>query len=341
MSMSHPRIGFLGCGWIGLARLEALRKAGVCSVVAIADLDSESRRRGKELIPEAEVFDSLNPLLRADLDGIVISTPNAQHAEQSRIALAHGLSVFCQKPLGLDADETTQVIAAARRADRFIASDFSYRFTTAMQRIDELINGGVLGNIYALDLVYHNSYGPDKAWYYDRLLSGGGCLIDLGIHLVDLALWTLKFPAIRVSSVRLFSHGEVKRSNSRSLEDYATAVLDSEYGTRISITCSWNQPMQGEALIYGAFRGSTGLAEIRNVNGSFYDLIADYYSYDRHEILSQPPDDWNGRAIIGWALQLGRNNRFNESSSELLRVADVVDRMYAASQTEDLFCAPE
>ena len=58
-----------------------------------------------------------------------------------------------------------------------------------------------LGRTYAVDLVFHNAYGPDKAWFYDPALSGGGCVMDLGVHLVDLALWALDFPAVtKVSS---------------------------------------------------------------------------------------------------------------------------------------------
>jgi predicted dehydrogenase len=336
MSIYRPRIGFLGCGWIGRARLEALLRAGVCSLVAIADLDQESRRFARTIAPEAEIFDSFLPLLACNLDGIVISTPNAQHAEQSQIALRHGLAVFCQKPLGLNTQETAQVITAARQADRLIASDFPYRFTSSMQRIDRMISTGTLGKLYALELLFHNSYGPDKAWYYDPALSGGGCLIDLGIHLVDLALWILRFPAVRVSSARLFSRGVINTNKIGPPEDYATAVLDSDYNTRISITCSWKQPMRGQAMIYGAFRGSNGLAEFRNVDGSFYDFSAEYHSATQHEVLSEPPDEWAGRALIAWVSQLGRENRFNESSSELLRVANLVDDLYAASRSESL-----
>ena len=83
--------------------------------------------------------------------------------------------------------------------------DLSYRHTTGMQRIRELIRAGELGHVYAVDLVFHNAYGPDKPWFYDVALSGGGCVIDLGIHLVDLALWTLGFPRVRGVASRLFA----------------------------------------------------------------------------------------------------------------------------------------
>jgi predicted dehydrogenase len=333
--MSYPRIGFLGCGWIGCARLKALQNAGVCSIEALADPDSDSISRAANLAPEAKVFASLESMFECDLDGIVISTPNAQHAEQSRKVLSRGLAVFCQKPLGRNRPETEEIVAAARRANRLIASDLSYRFTSGMQRIRELVESGIPGKLYALELCFHNSYGPDKAWYYSRSSSGGGCLIDLGIHLVDLALWILRFPKLRVSSARLYSGGlPLTREAGFAIEDYASATLDVEDGAHIQIACSWKQPTGGDALISGTFRGSNGTAEFSNLKGSFYDFSARYHSADQHELIAEPPDDWGGRAITRWALQLAQNNGFDDSAFELVRVADMLDRIYVASRAE-------
>ena len=100
------------------------------------------------------------------------------------------------------------MVNAAREADRLLAVDLSYRFTEGMQRIREVVQSGGLGRIYAVDLVFHNAYGPDKPWFYDPALSGGGCVMDLGVHLVDLALWTLEFPSVSHVSSKLFRDGE-------------------------------------------------------------------------------------------------------------------------------------
>src|SRR5947199_289519 len=80
-------------------------------------------------------------------------------------ALKRGAAVFCQKPLGRTAAEARAVIDAARAADRLLCVDLSYRFTDGMRRIRELVRAGALGRVYAVDLVFHNAYGPDKAWF--------------------------------------------------------------------------------------------------------------------------------------------------------------------------------
>src|SRR5204862_1700148 len=137
-----------------------------------------------------------------------------------------GIAVFCQKPLGRSAAEAQAVVDAARRADRLLSVDFSYRFTAGMQAIAELVRSGALGRVFAADLVFHNAYGPDKPWFYDRAQSGGGCVIDLGTHLVDLALWALERRGFDNVTARL--HGE-------PVEQHAVVQLD-----EVRLACSWN-----------------------------------------------------------------------------------------------------
>src|SRR5690606_27189512 len=117
-----------------------------------------------------------------------------------------------------DAAEAKAVIDAARRADRLLDVDLSYRHTEGMRRIRALIEANELGDVFAVDLVFHNAYGPDKAWFYDRSLSGGGCVMDLGAHLIDLALWALDFPEVMRASGSLYSQGRPLDADSDEVE---------------------------------------------------------------------------------------------------------------------------
>src|SRR5215207_5923274 len=98
-SVRIPRLGFLGLGWIGRNRLQAVIESGLADVVAIADPSAESVAKSRELAPTASVANGLEQLLEADLDGVVIATPSAQHAQQAVTALNSGRAVFVQKPL--------------------------------------------------------------------------------------------------------------------------------------------------------------------------------------------------------------------------------------------------
>ncbi len=278
--------------------------------------------------PGMQRADSLDALLDLGLDGVVIATPSALHAAQSIAALNRGVAVFCQKPLGRSAAETATVVAAARTADRLLAVDFSYRDTAAMQSIRDQVKAGGLGHIYAVDLVFHNAYGPDKPWFYDRTQSGGGCVIDLGVHLVDLALWTLDFPAIRSVTAQLFSQGTPLDRHSDQVEDYAVATLDLATGTVVRLACSWRLHAGRDAVISASFHGAKAGAALHNIGGSFYDFAAERFEGTSTEMMAQPPDDWGGRAVQAWATRLASDNRFDPAAERLVDVAAVLDRIY-------------
>jgi predicted dehydrogenase len=212
-----PRLGFLGVGWIGRNRLDAIERAGVARVAAIAD-------------PAVE---------------------------------------------------------------------------DALPGYDDLL---------AADLVFHNAYGPDKPWFRDPALAGGGCLIDLGIHLVDLAVWILDLqPATH--SARL--HGA-------PVETWATAELD-----HVRLACSWDLHAGRDAVIEATFLGEDGTVRVANVGGSFYDFRCELLRGTSREALVEPPDAWPGRAAVAWARRVAAGAGFDAAEgAELVRVAEILDRLY-------------
>ncbi|TFI58145.1 Gfo/Idh/MocA family oxidoreductase [Sphingomonas parva] len=325
-SSQRPRVGFLGVGWIGRQRMEAMLRTGAIEAAAIADPSPDMAAEARKLAPGAALVDGLDGLLAQGVDGIVIATPSALHVEQSIRALEAGAAVFCQKPLGRDAAEAAAVVAAARAADRLLAVDLSYRFTEGMRRIRELLDGGALGTVFAADLVFHNAYGPDKPWFYDPALSGGGCVMDLGVHLVDLALWALDFPKVTSVSSQLLSGGAPLAPG--SVEDYAVAQIGLESGASVRLACSWRLPAGCEAVISAAFYGTGGGAALRNVGGSFYDFTAERFHGTTSETLVSPPDEWGGRAAADWATRLGQGARFDPAAERLVEVAALLDRIY-------------
>jgi predicted dehydrogenase len=325
---SLPQLGFLGVGWIGRNRLEVIANHQAGQVRYLADPEPANAAEALKAAGQAQVVDSLPDMLTDEVDGIVIATPSALHAQQAIQALEAGKAVFCQKPLGRTAQETRQVVEAARRADKLLGVDLSYRHTQAMQAVYQVVQSGELGDIYAVELVFHNAYGPDKAWFYDPRLSGGGCVIDLGVHLVDLALWCLGFPAVEKVSSTLFSQGQRLTGTEGKVEDYATASISLQTGTHLQLTCSWNLPAGQEAVISATFYGPKGGVAFRNTNGSFYDFVAQRFYGTRTETISLPPDDWSGQAGVAWARQLAAGAAFQEEAEEFVQVAAVLDQIY-------------
>jgi predicted dehydrogenase len=325
------RVGFLGVGWIGRHRMEAMLATGLVEAAAIADPSPEMLEAAIRVAPQAKMLSNMDELLAEDLDGIVIASPSAQHAEQTIRALNAGVAVFCQKPLGRTAREVEAVIEAARNADRLIGVDLSYRYTKGMCEIMALLKTQQLGQVTAVDLTFHNAYGPDKPWFYDKILSGGGCIIDLGVHLIDLALWALDFPEVVSVTSHLLAQGRPLSKASDQVEDYAVATLVLATGTVVRLACSWRLNAGQDCIIDASFYGTTGGAAMRNVGGSFYDFATDRFSGTVTERLAEPPDEWSGRAAIAWAQQLAENPKFVAEVAHLVRVSEVIDRIYAGS----------
>ncbi|HKF82079.1 MAG TPA: Gfo/Idh/MocA family oxidoreductase [Solirubrobacterales bacterium] len=318
-----PRLGFLGVGWIGRHRMEALARDGLARVTAVADPRAEALEAAGEVAPRADRAASLEELLEHDLDGIVIATPSGLHAEQAVAALERGLAVFCQKPLGRDREETGRVLRAAREADRLLAVDLSYRHVEALRAARAVVAAGEIGRLHSLDLVFHNAYGPDKPWFTQAELSGGGCLIDLGTHLVDLALWLTGAEQVGVETARTLSlHGH-------AVEDQASAELTLDDEVRARLACSWFQPAGGECAFECTAWGSEGAVSVRNVGGSFYDFRAELWRGTSAEKLAEPPDAWGGRAIGAWTARLATDRRYDPAADELELLARTIDDVYA------------
>jgi len=323
-----PRLAFLGVGWIGKNRLQALENSGLSENIGIYDPKEETIAQAVQEIPSVNVYSSYDELLEQDVDGIVIATPSALHANQAIKALEAGKAVFCQKPLGRNHKETTDVVRAAQRANRLLGVDYSYRHTQGIKALKHFLEEGSLGKIYKVEAVFHNAYGPDKDWFYDPHLSGGGCLMDLGSHLIDLILYMFNAPSLEVRYANILSAGKPIVNREEQVEDYAEAHIVSSTGVNIRMACSWKMSIGKDADIQFKVYGTNGGLHFHNLNGSFYDFQTDVYRQNSSEILITPPDDWGGRAIQEWAKQLSKDNSFRSANQELIKSASLLEDIY-------------
>lgn len=320
-------LGFLGVGWIGRNRMDVLVKNGVAIPAVISDVNIENAVSIS--MDDTVVCTCIEKLLEhTSLDGVVIATPSALHAEQAKAALNAGFAVFCQKPLGRNLDEVSSVVNTARSKNRFLGIDFSYRFLKTVSIVNNLNRCGDIGKVFAVDAVFHNAYGPDKPWFYDAQLSGGGCVIDLGIHLVDLVLYLFDFPVVSGVHSRLYANGKRIRGRGSEVEDYASANFELENGCVVNLACSWRLQTGQDAIIGLTLYGTEGALSIKNVAGSFYDFKAERYRGTKREVLYDSADDWGGGAILNWARRLGQDNTFDDSVAEVQKVTDVLDQIY-------------
>jgi len=322
-------LGFVGVGWIGRNRMEVLLDSKYATAKAIAETSEDNAAEAMKMAGDAVITTPDVICNDPEIDGVVIATPSALHAQQTLSALNAGKAVFCQKPLGRTAAEVESIINASQEADKLLSVDLSYRYTKAFGEIYNLITTGQIGKVYAVSLVFHNAYGPDKSWFYDITQSGGGCVMDLGIHMLDMALCCLGFPETEEVKSALYSKGEKITVDESKVEDFARATITTADGVIISLDCSWHISAGKDAVIEAVFYGTEGGAAFKNVNGSFYDFTAEKYQGTAVETVFSGEDAWSGRAGTVWAADVLKGRGFDSvTANEYLAVARLIDRIY-------------
>lgn len=334
-----PRVACLGLGWIGRHRLQALVASGLVEVTRLWDNDGEALTAAAALAPGAQCASSLDAVFDRRLDGLVIATPSALHASQTMRALDLGMAVFCQKPLARSAAESAVVVELARQQDRLLHVDLSYRHVRAFETLVESVERGAAGGTpHAIDLTFHNAYGPDKVWYYARESSGGGCVTDLGIHLIDLLL-RLSGPGASagaglpsVMASQLFCGGRPwTPAGGDSVEDLAFVQMRTANGSSVRLACSWRLPAGCDAVIDATVYGPGAGLRAHNVGGSFYDFAAERLDRGSVTTLVSPPDDWGGRAAVAWAARLAASHGFDPACERYIDLAHVIDDIYTTA----------
>lgn len=335
---ARPRLGFAGLGWIGAQRMHVLADSGAADVAVLCEPDANrlgAACAGLHRQPAACM--SFEDLLEQPLDGVVIATPNVLHEPQVRAALERDLPVFCQKPLALSRPGTERLIALARRRRVPLGIDWSYRHLAGMGALRQRIRAGEIGAVFAAELCFHNAYGPAAAWYDDVTQSGGGCLLDLGCHLLDLCHWLIGLRDPVDVRARCFRRGARLEPPVTECEDFVLASIEYAAGAQVRLACSWRASTGRGAVIGCRIFGTDGGAEISNVGGSFYDFEVALHRGPESELLGAPPDPWPGRALTKWTRRL--RHRGGDDLDGLSATADVIDRIYGRPPEDPRPCA--
>lgn len=197
--MSQPtnaRLHFaiIGCGFIGRKRADALAKIAAAKLVAVCDLDKTRADAIASLYPGVEALTDARLLFaRTDIHAIVIATLNSALAPLTYAAVRAGKHVLVEKPGALNAAQLRAIQAAAAQTGAKVRIGYNHRFHPALQKARELLDSGAVGPLMLVRGRYGHGgrRGYDREWRADAKLSGGGELIDQGVHLIDLAGWFL------------------------------------------------------------------------------------------------------------------------------------------------------
>jgi predicted dehydrogenase len=254
------RIGIIGGGAIvQVAHLPVLRKIKGMDVVAMCDTDLPKARAIASRFGVPNAYDDIEDVLRTDgLDAVVIGTPNHLHEAHIMAALDAGLNVLVEKPLAITGQSAQRIIKAVEKQDRIVMVGMNHRYRPDVQIVRSFVQSGELGPVDSVRGSWH-VFRPSRAqlgWRQRRELSGGGAMLDLGLSILDLALWLAGTPEPARVSAALDMAREGK-----GVEQSGSAFVVCENGASVFVDVTWLHVGEGERFGVG-LRGGKGTAAI-------------------------------------------------------------------------------
>jgi predicted dehydrogenase len=293
------RIGVVGLG-MGRYHLRQYKENPHVEIAAISDMDDGRLQSAAQEFGVSSTFsDPESMFSQGDLDGVSIAVPNAFHAPLTIAALKAGLHVLCEKPMAMSVAEAKKMEAAARKAGRNLMINFSYRFSPMSFALKQQVDAGVVGDIYFGRTVWHRRRGMPGfgGWFGTKALSGGGPLIDLGVHRLDLALWLMGYPDPVSVSGSTFNKiaGEIAKKEKKTfdVEDLACGLVKFSNGATLILEASWALHNNENETMITTLHGTKGGLTQRNVGGG-YEFAAELYTEEGGSFYTKRFDRPNG-----------------------------------------------
>lgn len=285
-STTTLRAGVVGLGWAGQQHMAAYHSQPGVELVGIAGMEAD---RGAELAARygATACTTLDELLQLDCDVISIATPTAMHAPMAIAALEAGCHVLTEKPMAESAEAAHNMVAAARANDRVLDVVFNKRRGRETVALKQAVEQGVLGEVYYVKAgwVRRNGIPGLGSWFTRKSMAGGGPMMDIGVHVLDMALHVMGEPEVgTVSGATYAQFGPRGRGGSSGaasskwsggddsattfeVEDLGTAFVRMTNGATLLLEASWAQYVPRER-IYLEVYGSEGSATLELAVGS-------------------------------------------------------------------------
>jgi predicted dehydrogenase len=251
--MAKLKVGIVGCGGIANQKhLPSIKKAGLADVVAFCDIVKErAEKAAKEYgADDARVFTDYKELLKEKLDAVYVCTPNRSHSDISVAALNAGKNVLCEKPMAINYAEAQKMLEASKKSGKLLTIGYQSRYRGDSQYLKRECDAGALGDIYyAKAKAIRRRAVPTWGVFLNEYEQGGGPLIDIGTHALDLTLWTMDNykPKSVVGTVYHKLNNEVESANAFgpwkpeefTVEDSAFGFIIMENGATITLEATW------------------------------------------------------------------------------------------------------
>lgn len=274
--MSEIKCAIIGAGGIAKSGANAIRNHDQATLVAIADPNEPRRNELAEEYDIAQIYASAEELLeKSDANAVYVAVPNRFHAPIALQCLKAGKHVILDKPFAMNLTEATEVVAAAKASGKVFMVGMNQRFREESQKIRSLVEAGTLGEIYHGKAFWFRRSGIPRmgTWFGNKELAGGGALLDIGVHLLDLCLFCMgNFEPVAVSGSTYTKFGnrglgeggwgksDREEDMAFDVDDFASALIRMKNGATVTLDVSWACHMEDanrmDVYLYGTEAGA-------------------------------------------------------------------------------------
>ncbi len=336
--MRKIKVGVIGLG-MGRYHLERYAQCKGVEILALCDVSKSLLSEVSDKYDVPLTFTDYRKMLQVEeLEAVSIATPNKFHAPMSIYALKHGKHVLCEKPMALNAKEAEKMLREAEKNKRKLMLHFNFRFSPQARFIKRYVESGKLGDLYYVKTGWLRQMGvPMRRSFTDKKISGGGPVIDLGVHRLDFALWLMGYPrAVSVvGETRDKIAGPLARKNKVhfDVEDIGVALIRLENEALIFMEASWAIKTEWPEEMYTQLFGTKAGLEQRNVTGT-YNFGVKLFEEKKGKIVVKKPainyKDGNPQAHFVDCIR--RDTEPMATGRQGLEVMKILDAIYKSSR---------
>lgn len=292
--MEKIKVGVIGVGNIAMEHLNAYKKNPYVEIYALCDINEKILADRAEKFGVTRTYTSAEEMVKLpELDAVSVCTWNCAHAECAITALNAGKHVLCEKPMAMNADQARRMKEAADKNGKLLMIGFVRRFGNDAAILKDMIRNDQFGEIYYAKATYLRRHGNPGGWFGDKARSGGGPLIDLGVHVIDLTRYLLGNPkpvsVYGATFQKLLDRPDVKdkrgyiaasavEGDPCNVEDLASAMIRYDNGAVVTVEASFSLNIKdpvGRIDLFGTKAGAKLEPELEmytELNGYMADV---------------------------------------------------------------------
>jgi len=319
-------------GHAQVAHLPVLQKMEEVEVVAVCDADKAKVSRITEKFKIPNGYSLIDNMLKKEqLDIIHICTPNYYHFPMSYLALDSGVNVLVEKPIALSSSDAAKLDKLAKEKKLTLMVGMDNRFRKDVGTLRNFISNDELGEIFYIKAGWIKKWErPDiQSWHGEKKASGGGAFMDLGIQLLDLAMYLTGMPKIR--NVRLYDYSH---NPDLEVEDGALAVIETVKGLTITIEVSWRMPLERD-MIYTNIYGKNGAAILNplRINKEMHGNLVNVTPLSPEGTSPQFKRYFENEIRHFVNVVLGKEKNMS-TAGEAVKIMNIVDALYESARTK-------